>query len=773
MGGRRWTGGRRPVEPDPAPPTTIVHARAGRRTSSKSCPARPACPYPVRVTATTSPPPHPEFPAEERHLAGTVGAFLRQIEAWEDREKNVGAGLETSLTLADTAQELAAMLSIHVPAPYFGSLRVRIGGREQTLYVGKHAFRDLKGPHTVVSWESDVGSLFYSDALTWEARRGLTGSVRRRRQLDVQGKKLHRLTDLYDDEAGGDTGGRERVLLGRLAEASTAAMRDVVETLQPEQNEAMRAPAGMNALIQGAAGSGKTTIGFHRLAWLTHPDRGEHRARPDGMLVLMPNRVLATYAARVLPGLRLEGVTVTTPEAWAISFLGLEKMEVTDRTLTLLLTDRDNERRKAAWRRAKAIGDGRMFYVVQNHLAGKLRANLGHLTFQAVVRVRGEDRPLVLDNPTLHGLLEDVLGRAPLEGYRAAFRASLEEELLARLNLPDPDEEAGVLRTLAADLTRLSGRVFAGILPVSEGRRIVADEATLRSASQGVLDERTIRVLLSDPLSAIPRPRRSHADVTELPLMLAVAALLDGVGRRVGRALEPYDHIALDEAQDYSPLLYALLARAARPGHLTVLGDLNQGLHGYKGPNNWGDVQAALGGESRTRLMTLGRTYRSTRQITELGARIAATYNRAGSVVGVDRNGGEVLRLTGGSLAALTTRAVKAMQAEGHRNIAIVTRRVTDAEALVPQLQRHDVDAQPILSEQARYDGGVVILPVNLAKGLEFDGCVVAGADAENYDPGTPFESRLLYVAASRGLHLLALVAERELHPLLGEQVPA
>ncbi|WP_084045520.1 HelD family protein [Deinococcus hopiensis] len=718
------------------------------------------------MTVTALPPIHPDFPAEVLHLAGTVTAILRQIGVWEDRERNVGADLETSLSLADSAQELAAMLSLHVQAPYFGSLKVRVAGREQTLYVGKHAFRDLHGPHSVVSWESDVGSLFYSETLSWEANKGLKGTVRRRRQLDVSAKTLRGLTDLYDDEAGGDTGGREQVLLSRLSEASTTAMRDVVETLQPEQNAAMRAPAGRHTLIQGAAGSGKTTIGFHRLAWLMHPDRHEHRARADAMLVLMPNAVLARYAARVLPGLHLEGVTVTTPEVWATSFLGLEKMEVTDRTLQLLLTDADNERRKAAWRRAKALGDLRMLEVVRNHLGARLRANLGALTFRATVHVRGEDHTLFLSNEALHDLLDGVLRRAPLEGYRAAFRAALEEELLAPLHLPDAEGESAVRRTLAADLTRLSGKVFAGLLPVSEGRRIATDEAALRAAG-GVLDERTIRVLLGDPLEAIPKPRRSFADVTELPLMLAVAALLDGVGRRMGRVLEPYDHIALDEAQDYSPLLYALLSRAARPGHLTALGDLNQGLHGYKGPATWAGVQAALGGEDRAGLMTLGRTYRSTRQITEVGAGIAATYNRAGGVVGVDRDGREVLRFTGAPLAAGIARAVQEMQGEGHRNVAVVTRRVLDAERLVPQLQQHDVDARPILNEQARYEGGVVILPVNLAKGLEFDGCIVAGADAAHYDPGTQFESRLLYVAASRGLHRLALVAEGELHPLL------
>ncbi|ADV66053.1 HelD family protein [Deinococcus maricopensis] len=714
---------------------------------------------------TTAPhPTHPDHPQEAAHLQGTIQAMLERINAWEDRDRNVGADLETSVTMADVAEEHAAVLSPHVHAPYFGSLRVRVGGKTHTLYIGKHAFRDLKGPHSVTSWESDVGSLFYSEALRWTPKRGPEGTILRRRQLDVRDKTLRAVVDLYDVDAGGDTGGREEVLLRRLAEGSTTGMRDVVETLQPEQNDAMRAPAGTHTLIQGAAGSGKTTIGFHRLAWMSHPDRGVHMARPEACMVLMPNAVLASYAARVLPGLQLEGVTVTTPETWAVGFLGLEKLEITDRTLTLLLTDRDNTRRAAAWRKAKLLGDLRMLQVVRQHLHGKFRAGLAGADLRLNVEVRRAPLTLTLDHATLSGLLEDVLARDPLEGYRHAYRAALEAEVLARANASDA-EEAGVLRQVAQDLTRLLGRVFGNVLPVSEARRLLTDEAALRAAADGILKDRMIDVLLSDPLTAVPRPRRANADVTELPLMLAVQALMGGLGRVVGRTLEPYDHLVLDEAQDYSPLLYTLLGRATRPGHLTALGDLNQGLHGYKGPSQWADVQAALGGGTQ---LTLTRTYRSTRQITALAAQVAATYNRAGAVVGVDRDGPEVLRLTGGGVPHLAAQAVKAMQAAGHTNIALVTRRTADADALVPQLQAHDVDSQPITNEQARYRGGVVILPVNLAKGLEFDGCVVVGADADNYDPDTEYENRLLYVSASRGLHMLALVAQRDLHPLLG-----
>ena len=706
---------------------------------------------------------HPEYDLEAEHLSQTIAAMLRQIEFWEDRDRNAGADLETSVTMADTSEEHAAMLSVHVHQPYFGSLKVRVGGREQTLYIGKHAFLDTRGGHGVVSWESEVGSLFYSDVLGWTPRRGGQGIIKRRRQLDVAHKHLLRVTDLYDDEQGGDTGGREEVLLRRLEEQSTAGMRDVVETLQPEQNEAMRWPAGTPVIIQGAAGSGKTTIGFHRLAWMTNRDRGLHMARPEACMVLMPNKVLAAYAARILPELELQGVSVTTPESWITGLLGLEKLEVTDRTLTLLLTDHDNTRRALAWRKAKLLGDARMLDVVRTHLWNKFNHALHGQSLSEQVEVRGrEAQTFALAESDLAALLRDVFAADPLDGYRTGFKRALEAEALSRLNVPDT-EEAGVLRQLAAPFTALLGRIFASTTPVTETRRLLTDAGAL--GASGLLTDKEIKLLLADPLSGIPTPRRAHADVTELPLMLAVQAFTGGIGRQDGRTLEPFDHVVLDEAQDYSPLLYALLGRATRTGHITALGDLNQGMHGYKGPSSWEAVQEQLTG---AKVLTLSRTFRSTRQITALGAQIASTYNRAADVRGVDRDGAEVQRYSGQpDELPLLAQAVKDAQAAGHQNIAIVTRRAADAERLSAELREHDTDAQPIITQEHRYKGGLVILPVNLAKGLEFSAAIVAGCNEETYDHSTEYERRLLYVAASRALHWLALVSAGELHGLV------
>jgi len=752
---------------------------AARKKTARQAPEAPTPPAASAEQPRTEKPStdqHPEFGLEATHLGGTISAMLRQIEAWEDRSRNVGADLETSLTLADTAEEYAAVLSPHVHAPYFGSLKVRVGGKDDVLYIGKHAFRDLSGKHSVMSWESDAGALFYQSDLSWKTRRGLEGKITRKRQLDVQAKVLLRVTDLHDDlhdeAAQGEQTGRQEVLLRRLSEASSGGMRDVVETLQPEQDAAVRSPAGQHVIIQGAAGSGKTTMAFHRLAWLAHAQRGEERTAAARTLVLMPNPVLARYAARVLPGLGLEGTSVTTPEAWALSFLGLEKMESPDGTFSLLLADHDRERRMNAWRRARALGDLRMLAVVRRHLESRAQERAAQLSLQTRAWVRGKEHHVEITSARLGELLEIVTTHAGHEGYRAALSARVMQEIMDQLSVSG-EAEAELARTLGAEVTALSGKVFSSMLPVTESRRLLQEPA-LRAAAAGLIPEASIRAILSDPLSGVAKPRRSHVDASELPLVLAVAGLLGGLGQRVGARLEPYDHIVLDEGQDYAPLLYALLARAARPGHLTVLGDASQGIHGYKGPASWTEVQSALGGEHAAPLRTLTKTYRSTRQISELTARVAVTYNPLASLVGVDRQGAAVMRLSGEAsgeaLAPMCARAIKAMLADGHMNIGVVTRTSGLAERLAAEVAFHDVHATPIANTEARYEGGVVALPVSLAKGLEFDGCVVAQAGAETFDPATPFESRLLYVAASRGLHALALVAEGALHPLLVEE---
>ncbi|ADY27622.1 putative UvrD/rep helicase family protein (plasmid) [Deinococcus proteolyticus MRP] len=703
--------------------------------------------------------PHPDFPAEEARLGSTVQAMIRRIQILEDRERHGGADEHTSLVMADDAEERAAVLSPHVHSPYFGRMTVRIRGKERTLYIGKHAFGNPR--YGVTSWRSDVGGLFYTDQLQWQAA-GNTGTVLHKRQLDVQNKRLLDITDLYTGENKGEQAqqegnaggaGRRKVLLKRLSEHATAGMRDVVETLQPAQYDAMTADPARFQIVQGSAGAGKTTVGFHRLAWLCGPDRPEQvRARPEGILALMPNDILAAYASRVLPGLELQGVTVTTPEKWMLSFLGLEKMQVTDRTLTLLLADQNNERRASAWKKAKALGRASIYDLIREHVRQELWARL-HKVAEPSFDVPGRGSTGPIPRADLWELIEHALSQP---GATERFRASLEEAIRRRTNATDTD-----LKVLDKEIGKVVTTLFGRMLPVSETRRLLGSEALLERAK---VAEPLRRILLSDPLAAIPLPKGSSVDVTELPAILALRCILHGLGER-------WDHILLDEAQDFQPLLYRLLAQATRPGQLTALGDLSQGLAGYKGPANWEEVQQALGRDSAPAALGsasvsfLPMTYRSTAPISEASARIAATYSKVIHSEHIGREGDPVQFLEGelGTVAG----HVQALQDAGYQNIALVTRRTIDAQRLPDALAPFDLDVQPITEPQHRYKGGLVSIPVQYAKGLEFDGCVVMDADPQSYDPGTEYDSRLLYVAASRGLHHLAFYSGAGFHPLV------
>lgn len=724
--------------------------------------------------------PHPDFAAEQDHLDRTVQSMLQRIEKLEDRDFHAGADEHTSIILADLAGEHAADLSPHVQQPYFGSMNIRIAGQNKTVYIGKHAHGDFEGDCSVIDWKTEVGSLFYSDALSWERQikrrskaQTVTGTVHRKRQLDIQAKTLQKITDLYDDQRD-VTGGREEVLINRLGEQTTSGLRDIVSTIQPEQNAALRSPVPGYLAVQRGAGSGKTSVLFHRLAWLTSDEREAERARPSQSLILMPNQVLAHYATKVLPSLNLQGANVTTPESWALSFLGVEKLEITDRSQQALLNDTNAQRRKAVWRKARLLGSLKMLKVVEKYLQNKLLTAAQSVSFQSSVtfpayrdensKTRPERKAKVaLTSEWLLTTLQKIFDLSPTIGYRAALRHAIHRELYYQAQAGNAREETTLRAQLEQELNNLLRRIFTATAPVMEIGRLLSSPEALAVAGRGILSATDLQVLATDPLSGIPRPRRSHVDVTELPLILALHAYQEGIGRKEGKTLAPFDAILLDEGQDYSPALYALLARAARPGHLSTFGDLNQSISGYRGIEKWAELEEVLPGLA---LHFLPRTYRSTAQISTVANAVAATYSKTPMTEFVERQGREVEMVvtTKEAEAATIAHAVKAMQSRGQTNIAIITRRFAEAERLHEELQLHDVYARPILNEVSRYEGGIVTIPCRLAKGIEFDAVVVAGADARTYDPQPEYERRLLFVTLSRALHEMTCVAVGALH---------
>jgi len=722
---------------------------------------------------TTAPLTHPDFDREREHLRGTIGSIVQRILQLEDGLQDVGADDDTAFVQRLDNQSEAEQLSLHVDAPYFGAMTVRAGGRTTTLYLGRQPYYCKDGRYTVTDWRSPVGQLFYTQHTAWRK-----GEVLLKRQLDVNARELKRVTDLYAAETGSvnEATARQHVLIERLSEGATGGMRDIVSTIQPEQDALIRHPARRVLVIQGPAGSGKTSILFHRIAYLAYHEHGHDRLDPRAALVLVPNRVLAGYARRVLPDLRIEGVQVTTPHEWMMEQLGLQA-ELTDKTLALLLGSTDRDAKRRAWLRAKALGDARMLDVLRGSITHRYRDALTRETFTSTVTLgaTGSSYTATLTATELLEILDDAARRTLLTGLRDAFAEAVVERAWQALNRQGVPEGAyrAATQQLAFDAARLMARALRASSPIAEVRRLLREPGELAAAARDILPEARVRALLTpDPAAHLPAPRTGSVDALELPLMLAVKAVTEGIGRRSSAHPSTYGHVLVDEAQDLSPLTYRLLADVTEPGAITLAGDVNQGIHGYRAISFWQEALDQVRSNADDRVQHLTRTYRSTRQISGLARQVARLFAReeAQDAVAVPRDGLDVAVLTEGRGADRAAAAVKAATSAGLANVVVILRHARHCEPLARALGERDVHASVISTEQRAYRGGVVVMPANLTKGLEFDAAVVVGADEGSYPADVEYETRLLYVAVTRGMHALWLVPDGPLHPLLKQQ---
>ncbi|MEP7359403.1 MAG: 3'-5' exonuclease, partial [Anaerolineales bacterium] len=221
----------------------------------------------------------------------------------------------------------------------------------------------------------------------------------------------------------------------------------------------------------------------------------------------------------------------------------------------------------------------------------------------------------------------------------------------------------------------------------------------------------------------------------------------------------------VDEAQDAAPLYYAALRRFTRNGSLTILGDLAQGVYSYRGVSSWDEVRAAFDGLPYF-FGDMRESYRSTYEIISFANRVLELLTPPGQTALLatpfERHGPPVAlrRLAApAELAPALAAEIAGLQQEGYQNIAVIAKTDDQCAQLAAELQAAGANAlQLVTGGETPYDGGLVVLPVHLAKGLEFEAVLLAGADELSY-PSAEFESRLLYVAVTRALHALRVFA--------------
>jgi DNA helicase IV len=590
-----------------------------------------------------------------------------------------------------------------------------------TLHIGRRHVADPEGTPVVIDWRAPVSRPFYrATALT-------PMGLRARRRFGFAGGEL----TAYEDEVFGDgapggdgaAGGRGSLLIAEIERPRSGPMRDIVATIQPEQDDIVRADSGITVCVQGAPGTGKTAVGLHRVAYLLYAHK--ERVTRRGVLIAGPNRAFLSYIRDVLPALgELDVKQATVPD-----LLGMAPVRGTDSDAAGLVK-----------------GDARMAEVLRRALWGSLRRPSGPL-----VVARGSRRWRVPAHE-----ISDLALELQSRGVRYGTGRDLLGHRIAHVILSQMEEAGESCDDRTHDAVRRTAAVracVAEVWPKADPKRLVfgllSSATALAAAASGVLSGQEQAAILWSPA---PRgagsARWSRGDL----------ALLDEAADLIERT-PSLAHIVVDEAQDLSPMEIRAVGRRCSTGAATVLGDIAQGTTPWAA-RSWPELLGHLGKpDASVRELDVG--YRVPRQILDYASQLLpliAPGLRPASSLRADPSALLVQRVEAGELGFRAAAACAvALEAPGSVAVICADGQVAEVSAAVTAA---GLDFEVLGTDGAPAGGRrLEVVPVTLAKGLEFDHVILV--EPGRIAAGEAHGLRRLYVALTRAVsRLVVLYAE-------------
>ncbi len=669
------------------------------------------------ATPTTDP-----LQRERDHLAASRSALRAMREDVESLDLRDVTGTWVSAVILQNQIEarIAALADLSDTPLFFGRLdylhavseELSEGGGGESFYIGRRHVHDADGDPMVIDWRAPVSQPFY------RASRAEPMDVERRRRFGYTGGELTAYEDEHlTDPSEADTA--SALLAAEIEKPRVGPMRDIVATIQPEQDEIVRSDITGTICVQGAPGTGKTAVGLHRVAYLLYAHR-ERLAR-TGTLVIGPNNAFLSYIEQVLPALG-----------------ELEVAQATVQQLVAHVEVRGEDDPEAA----RLKGDARMAEVLRR----AVRAGITLPTEPCVV-VRGSRRWRV-PAYELAEIIEELKGRDIRYGAaRDALPQRIAHAVLLKMEqggeAPDDRVQDAVARNSA--VKAVVKECWPAVDPAKLVLRLLSEPEFLAECAEGVLTAEEQQAVLW------PKPGRSVKTARWTP---ADAVLVDEATDLVQRT-PSLGHVVLDEAQDLSPMQYRAVGRRCTTGSATVLGDLAQGTTPWA-TASWPDALHHLG-KPDAHVEELTKGFRVPEEVIAYASRLlpAIAPGLAPATSVRDAPGSLVIRPVTAWEDAVLDACREALKNEGSTGLIA-------ADARIPQLAELLTAAGlPFLSPgtETSTEARLTLVPASLAKGLEYDyvvldepAAVIAG------EPDERTGLRRLYVALTRAVSGLTVL---------------
>ncbi|MDQ1665714.1 MAG: hypothetical protein QOH75_1745 [Actinomycetota bacterium] len=684
----------------------------------------------------------PEALAAERAYLAAARAELARMRARTlslDAEKAGGGAVATEYLKGALHQRAQALVDDPETPLFFG--RLDMSGIDtavidtaptdpdtspETFYVGRRHVHDDDGDPVVVDWRADISRAFY------RATRTEPMGVALRRRFGYERGHITAYEDEHLVEPRESDARKSRILASEIEKPRVGPMRDIVATIQPEQDVIVRAGVHETVCVQGAPGTGKTAVGLHRAAFLLYAFRD--RLRRGGVLVVGPNAAFLSYIAAVLPALGEVDVKQVTVE------------ELVARGMRVRGTDHDAV--------ATLKGVERMAEVLRNAVYARLCPPRDPL-----VATRGSRRWRV-PAYELTELVDELRRRDVRYGAaRAMLAQRLAHAVLTKMEAAGESPDDRVQDTVArsAPVKAMVDELWPAVVPARLVLSLLSDAAVLAEAAAGLLSEDEQRLILwATPPRGPGSARWSAADVV----------LVDEAADLVDR--EPsLGHVVLDEAQDLSPMQLRAVGRRCSTAAATVLGDLAQGTTPWAS-TDWATSLRHLG-KPDAAVEVLERGYRVPATVIDFASRLLPHIAPGvAAPVSVRENPGHLDVVATPDAGTVTADAVRAALAEPG-SVGVIAAD-GDVAALAKLLHWQGIEHDLLGSDEAVHR--VALVAATLAKGLEFDHVVVVEPAAiVDGETSTWQGLRRLYVVLTRAVTGLTVVHSRPLPDELSQTV--
>ena len=589
--------------------------------------------------------------------------------------------------------------------PYFGRidfLEKKENSKVMPIYIGIHTFYDPESRATLIhDWRAPVSSMFYDHELGEAGYRSPSGEIKGeislKRQYRIRGGKMEFMIEsaltVHDD-----------ILQKELSSNVDDKMKNIVATIQREQNRIIRNEDIRTLIIQGVAGSGKTSIALHRIAYLLYTFRDSISSKD--ILIISPNKVFSDYISNVLPELGEETVPETSMEQILSGVLEHKYKYQT-------------------------------YFGLVNELLEKPSSSLiDRIAYKASFGFISE-----LDKFILH--IENTYFKAAdvkLTKYITIPAPFIEEQYL-RFNRYPIRRRFDAMADYMLDMLKIQ----YAFTVTTAGRNLLKKEIRLMFAGNNDIQVyKDFFKWTNNP--GMFKMRKGHTlEYSDLAPLAYLHLALEGSGNQPFRV----KHLLIDEMQDYSPIQYKVIQKLF-PCRKTVLGDAGQSVNPY-GSSTAETIQKSL---TASEIMKLCKSYRSTFEITDFAQKIHPNAElepvaRHGEKPQILQFGSAVEELSG-IMGLIST-----YRKSGYKSLGIICKTEQQAREMADVLKSYANDISFLSSQSSAFVQGIVITSAHMAKGLEFDEVIIPQTDERNYR--SEIDKSMLYVAVTRAMHRLTL----------------